>query len=141
MALSDQLTDLAGRTKRLEDAASDANEKNKAKLEQDREKLHSKVMSDAQQIQASIGNAQSATRSWWADVTTEMEHRRSDLRSKINERKAERKVERATRNADEAEAYATDLISMAAYLVDAAEYAAVDAAVARSEADALTATV
>jgi len=36
MALSDQLTDLAGRTKQLEESAAAAKEKNRTKLEQDR---------------------------------------------------------------------------------------------------------
>ena len=37
MALSDQLTDLAAPTKRLEDTAPDTEAKNRAKLEEDRE--------------------------------------------------------------------------------------------------------
>lgn len=41
MALSDQLTDLAGRTQRLKDAAAAAEARDRAMLEQEREKLHS----------------------------------------------------------------------------------------------------
>jgi hypothetical protein len=50
MALPDQLTDLGGRTKQLEDSAAAATEKNRTKLEQDREKLHSAVQKDAQSV-------------------------------------------------------------------------------------------
>jgi hypothetical protein len=64
---------------------------------------------------------------------------RAELRAKIDERHAERKVEQAQRNAADAEAYASGLVSMAAYVIDAAEYAVVDATIARSEADALVA--
>jgi hypothetical protein len=50
MALPDQLTDLAGRTKQLEDSAAAATENNRTKLEQDREKLHSAVQKDTQSV-------------------------------------------------------------------------------------------
>jgi hypothetical protein len=53
MALSDQLEDLATRTKHLEDTAKAADEKNRASLEQERERLHSNVQTEAQQLQAS----------------------------------------------------------------------------------------
>jgi len=68
-----------------------------------------------------------------------MEQRRAELRAKVEERHAERKVEQAQRNADDAEDYASGLVLMAAYVIDAAEYAVVDATIARSEADALVA--
>ena len=45
--------------------------------------------------------------------------RRSDLRSRIDERQAEK----ANRNADDAEGYAEGMVAVAAYAVDAAEYA------------------
>jgi hypothetical protein len=53
------------------------------------------------------------------------------------ERKAERDVKRAARRADEAEQDAADLIAYAAYAVEASEYAAIDAALARAHADEL----
>ena len=138
MALSDQLTDLAARTKRLEDTAADTQAKNRAKLEQDREKLHTQVTNEAKQMQKSADEARSSADAWWANVATQIEMRRADLRSKIDERRAERQVDKANRNADDAEDYAEGMVAVAAYTVDAAEYAIVDAAIARSEADSLT---
>ena len=140
MALSDQLTDLAARTKRLESTAADTRAKNRAKLEQDREKLHTQVTDEANQIQKSAGEARSSADAWWANVAAQIEMRRADLRSKIDERRAERQVDKAKRNADDAEDYAEDMTAVAAYTVDAAEYAVVDAAIARAEADSLTAS-
>src|SRR5437764_14298230 len=48
MALSDQLTDLANRTRQLEDAAATTRAKDRTKLEEQREKLQSKVKTEAQ---------------------------------------------------------------------------------------------
>jgi len=140
MALSDQLMDLAKRTKRLEDAAAAAQAQNRAKLEQDREKLHSTMSTEAQKLQSSAGEAKSQARSWWTDMTKHIEEQRAEVRGKIDQRRAERKVDQAKRNAADAEDYAADVVSVAVYVVDAAEYAVVDAAIARSEADALVAS-
>jgi hypothetical protein len=82
MALSDQLLDLASRTKQLEDAAAAARAQDHAKLEQDREKLHSTMEAEAQQLQSSASDAQSQASSWWADTTARMEQRRAELRAK-----------------------------------------------------------
>jgi hypothetical protein len=139
MALSDQLTDLAGRTKRLEDTAAAAEAQNKTKLEQEREKLHTATATEAKKLKTSADKAGSGAQTWWADTANRVEERRAELRAKIDERKAERKVDRAKRNANDAEHYASDLVSLAAYVLDATEYAIVDAAIARAEADALVA--
>ena len=139
MALSDQLTDLASRTRRLEDSAADVKAQNRAKLEQERERLHSAMQSTAQNVRSSASEARANGRSWWEDVTTRIDQRRAELRAKLEQRRAERQVERAQRNAAEAEEYAADMVSLAVYAIDEAEYAVVDAAIAQAEADALLA--
>jgi hypothetical protein len=139
MALSDQLTDLASRTKKLEDAAAAARAKNRAKLEQDREKLHSTMTSEAKSIKSSADKAGTDVSSWWAETTARMEQQRADLRAKVDQRRAERQVAKAERNAADAEDYAADMVSWAAYALDSAEYAVIDATIARSEADELAA--
>src|SRR5207248_11765798 len=85
MALSDQLTDLANRTKQLEDAAATTRAKDRTKLEEQREKLQSKVKTEAQNIQSSAGKAQADARSWWADTTARFEQRRAELRTKMDQ--------------------------------------------------------
>jgi hypothetical protein len=139
MALSDQLMDLAGRTKRLEDSAAAAQARNRAKLEEKQEKLHSTLSAEAQDLNSSTTEAGTEVRSWWADTTANIEQWRAGLEAKRAERKAERKVEKAERDAEDAEDYAASLVSYAAYAIDAAEYAVVDAAIARGDADELAA--
>jgi hypothetical protein len=48
-------------------------------------------------------------------------------------------VDKAVRNADDAEAYAMEMIQVACYCVDTAEYAVADAVIARSDAHDLIA--
>ena len=137
MALSDQLVDLASRTKHLEDTAKATDERNRARLEKDREELHANVETEAQKLQESADRTDAEARSWWADVTRRIEQRRAELRGRIEHRKAEHQLDRAKRNADDAENYASDMLSLATYVVDVAEYAVVDASIARTEADEL----
>ncbi len=139
MALSDRLTDLASRTKDLEDAAAATRAKDHAKLEHQRNQLHSKLTTEAQNIQSSADKAQAGARSWWTDTTARFEQQRNELRAKMDQQRAERKVDRAQHNADDAEAYAADMISWAEYAIDSAEYAVVDAVIARDEANDLVA--
>ena len=139
MALSDQLTDLAGRTKRLEEAARAAEARNRATLEQEREQLHPAMEKEAEDLQSSAAATRTEASSMWAETTAHIEQRRAKLRAELDQRRAERKLEKAKRNADNAEDCAAGMVSLAAYVIDAAEYAVVDAAIARGEADELAA--
>lgn len=73
MALSDQLTDLAAPTKRLEDTAPDTEAKNRAKLEEDRENLHTQVTNEAKQIQKSADDARASADAWWESLAGQIE--------------------------------------------------------------------
>jgi len=139
MALSDQLTDLAARTKKLEDAAAANRAKNRAQLKQEREERNARMEAQAQKIQSSFDKAQADAQAWWTDTTKRFEQRRAEVRTKMDQQKAERKLDRVQHNADDWEKYAADMVSWAAYAVDAAEYAVIDAAIARKEADDLAA--
>jgi hypothetical protein len=139
VALSDQLQDLADRTKRLEDTAAAAKAQNRAKLEKDREQLHTTMQSEAKKVQASGDKTKGDFQAWWAGMAANAEQQRNDMHDKIEQHKAERKVDKAVRHADDAENYAVDLIEVAAYCVDAADYAVADAVIARADADELVA--
>ena len=52
MAICDQLTDLAARTRRLEDTAAATQEQDRAELEKRRENLHSAIEADARNIKS-----------------------------------------------------------------------------------------
>jgi len=137
MALSDQLTDLANRTKQLEDSAAAAREQDRKKLEPHRDELDASMQKQAQKIKTDAQKAGVQVRSWWADTTDRIEERRAEVGAKMAKNKAEHQAKKADRDAEDAENYASNLIGLAAYVTDAAEYAVVDAAIARSEADAI----
>lgn len=137
MALSDKLTELAGRVKELEDTAAATRAKNRAKLEQQREQLNSKMKTQAQNIQSSATKAKGEARSWWTDTTVQFEEQRAKARAKMEQQKANFKSDKAEADAEDAEDYAADMIDWANYAIDSAEYAVVDAVIAREKADSL----
>ncbi len=137
MALSDQLTDLAVRTKKLEDAAAANRAKNRAQLEEDLNTLNAKMEAQSQKIQSSFDKSQADAQAWWTETTKRFEQKRAEMKAKMGEQKAEMKVDRAQHNADRMETIAADYVAWAAYAVDCAEYAVIDAAIARKEADEL----
>lgn len=137
MALSDQLTELAARTKKLEDATAANKAKSQAQLEQEQEQLNAKMYAQAQKIQSSVDKDQADAQAWWIETTKRFEQRRAEVRTKMDQHKTERKLDRAQHNADHMENIAADYVAWAAYAVDAAQYAVTDAAIARKEADEL----
>lgn len=124
MALSDRLTDLAGRTKRLEDTAAAARAKNVAKMEEQRE-----------QLRTNAAQAKGEAQAWWTETTAKIEQQRTELQTKREQRQSERAVEAQKRYADAADEFASSLTALAAYAVDAAAEATVDATIAREQAE------
>ena len=137
MPLSDQLTDLAARSKKLEDAAAANKAKSRDQLEQEQEVLNAQIQTTAERIQASFDKDQDDAEAWWTETTKKFQQRRAEVKTKIAQFKADRKVDRVQYNADYMEALAADYVEWAAYAVDCAEYAVKDAVIARKEAEEL----
>jgi len=137
MALSDQLTDLAQRTKKLEDAVTAAHEANKAKLEERRQELKASQEARSKALAAKVADAKAETRSWWLDTTAKFEQRRAELEAKHEQHMNERSVEAAERVAEQDEDNASMMIAMAAFLIDSATKAVVEAGIARERASEL----
>ena len=135
--LSEQLQDLAQRVKKMEDSASAARNKDQAELKRRLDQLHSDIEATGQRIETSAANAKEDVRSGWADIKRRIDERLTDARTKLQERKAERDINKAERRAQAAEDDAADAIAFAVYVLDQAEYAVVDAALARAAADDL----
>ena len=137
--LSEQLQDLSQRAKKIENSATALREKNQAELERRRNQLESDMKSTGQKIETSVAAAKENVRSGWADIKNRIDKQLAGARTKIEERKAERDLNRAERRAQAAEDDAADAIALAVYVLDQAEYAVVDAALARASADDLRA--
>jgi DNA repair exonuclease SbcCD ATPase subunit len=133
--LSDQLTQLADRTKQVEDTATAAKAKNRAQLETTKTSL--KASLDA--VGTKADEAKTRAQGWMGDVHDSVEKHFADRRAAGAEHKAERDLKRAERRADDAEQDAADAVALVLYALDQAEYAIVDAVLARADADDLAA--
>jgi gas vesicle protein len=128
--LSEALTDLGGRVKRVEDSAEAVREKNRAALQSRREELEAAIEESKIEMEAAATHAKDATRGWWAKTT-------SSIQADFAEWKADMKETNAEMAAEDAEDDAVVAVSLAAYCLDAAEWAVVRAELARGEADQL----
>jgi hypothetical protein len=71
----------------------------------------------------------------WNQVQTSWQEHVDSVREKLEERKAERDVKRLQSAADDAEEYAAATTDFAIAAIEEAEYATLDAVLARAEAD------
>ena len=128
--LSEALIDLAGRVKRVEDSAEAVQEKNRAALQSRREELEAAIEQSKIEMEAVATQAKNATRGWWSKTT-------SSIQADFAEWQADMKETNAERAAEDAEDDAVVAVSLAAYCLDAAEWAVVRAELARGESDQL----
>jgi hypothetical protein len=137
--LSQSLEDLAARVKALEDSAKATFEANRAKLEQRRREIDEALTNDVDEFESAVSDAEAAGRSRWSEIKASMRRPLDELRAGIEKRQSEHELHHALRAADAAEADAESAIELAAYFLNVAEYAVIDATLARMAADDLTA--
>ena len=135
--LSQSLEDLAARVKVLEDSASATLEADRGKLEQRRQEIDEAFTRDVGELESAVHDAAAAGRTWWDETKVSMKRPLDELRTRIEDRKSEHEVKRAVRVADAAEEDAAAAVELAAYFLNVAEYAVVDASLARMAADDL----
>ena len=130
MAVSDQLTKLAARAKEAEDHAAAAQSKASADLEKDVEAARTSAQAQADKLRATAEEKKGKLSVWWYDVQRSWDEH-------IESRRAEHDLERAQMNADNAEDDASFAVDYAYGAIEEAEYAVLDAALARKHADEL----
>jgi hypothetical protein len=137
-ALSDQLTDLAARSKKTEDVVAAAKEKNRAKLDSQRDKLKTSIADGNAKARERAASAHDKTQQWWNDTRSSVDQRFATKRAEADERRTEKDIKKAEHHAEQAEQDAADAIDWALYVLDQAEYAVIDAVIASADADDLT---
>jgi hypothetical protein len=137
--MSEALMELAARVKKLEDLAAATGERNREKLEARRQEIEATFDREAKKVQAVATEAGTKAQRWWADTKGSVDRLIEAMRADFGELKAEIEADKAQLVAEEAEADAAASIEIAIYWVEVAEYAAVQAALARAEADSLVA--
>jgi Cu/Ag efflux pump CusA len=137
MALSDQLTTLAARTKLLEDRAAAAKSKAKLDLEQDVKRARESAQAQADGLRQNVEANRGRISGWWDNLQRSWNEHLTAVRQDIGEKRAAQDLKKAQRIADQAEADAEFALEFAYGAVEEAEYAVLDATLARMEADEL----
>jgi hypothetical protein len=141
MALSDQLSNLAARTKELEDRAAAARQKAQVDLEHDVQAARDASNANAEALGKSLDDSEAEISAWWTDTSRSWDEHLSRVREHVDTKKKQHDLKAAQRDADEATAYASYLIDYTVAAVDEAEYAVLDATLAQMQADELAAEV
>ena len=137
MALSDQLSKLSARTKKLEDRAAVAHDKARDDLQKDVAAARDASEANAEALQQSVDASVAEISAWWIDVSRAWDEQVAKMRQKLDRKKAEHDLGTAKRDAEEAYAYASYVIDYCYAAVEEAEYAVLDATLARMEYETL----
>ena len=147
MAVSDQLTKLADELRKLsaraqeaETRAGSARDKAKADLEQDVDSARASTQAHADELRAKAEERKGSISAWWTNVQKSWDDHVAEVRGHLETKKEQHDVRVAQRRAETADADAEFAIDFAYSAVVEAEYAVLDAVLARKEADELAAT-
>jgi hypothetical protein len=139
MTASGELTKLAARAKEAEQRAAAARDKARTDLEQDVERARASAQEQAEKLRQSADAGKDKISVWWHDLQRSWNEHLATIRDDIDHRRAEHDVDKAQRRAENAEDDALFAIDYAYAAIEEAEYATLDAALARIEADELVA--
>jgi Skp family chaperone for outer membrane proteins len=140
LKLADEVTKLASRAAEAETRAAEARDKTKADLEHDIAATRASAQTQADKLRAIADEAQGNVSAGWTDLQRSWDEHFTDFRKQVETKKTELDVHVAERRAETAEADARFAVDFAYSAVVEAEYAVLDAALARMEADELTAS-
>jgi hypothetical protein len=138
--LADELTKLAARAQESETHAASERDKAKADLEQEVDSARASAQVRADELRTKAEERKGSISAWWADVQRSWDEHVAEIRSHVEVKKEQLDAHVAQRRAETAEADAEFSIDFAYSAVVEAEYAVLDAALARKEADELAAT-
>jgi hypothetical protein len=137
--LSDQLSELSDRSKKTETSVSAALTKNRKDLERRRASLTSAINAGNKKVENQVSSTERKIQAQWSDTRSSPDDQFDMIRDHPDKRHNDKGVKKAKHHADVAEQHAADAISLVFYILDRAEYAIVDAALARADADELVA--
>ena len=135
-SLSEALTDLARRVKRIEDSAAAVRERNDAALQIRCKHLEASIDRQVKEAKHSADEARGAV-STWSEIKASLEHQVAAMRADYGDWHAhlvQRNPDKAARDAEQDAAAA---ITLASYRLDAAEWAVVRAELVRAGGDTL----
>jgi hypothetical protein len=137
MALSDQLARLADRAKQAETRATAAKNKARSDLETDVSAARASASAQADKLRETAETGEGKVSAWWSGVQKAWSDHVDAVRADIDDRKEQHDRAEARRAADDSEDDAQYAIDYAYAAVEEAEYAVLNAELARMESDQL----
>jgi hypothetical protein len=141
MDFSDQLDKLQQRAAEAKQAAQAAASESREQLRQRIDQARVDVDLAEKDVRQQVGEAAASARGTWAQMKADAAAKLDDFEAKMDRRADQRDVKLAVRQADGAEADAADAIEFAAWTVDHARLAVLDAIDARAYADELASAI
>ncbi len=138
MALSDDLTKLAARTKEAETRTAAARDQARADLEREVSSARASGDAQAEKLRQAAEEGDERITGFGSDLQISWNKHIAKVREDLENRKAEHDVHKAQKRAERAEDYASFEIELAYSAVVEAEYAALDAVLARMDAEQLS---
>jgi recombination DNA repair RAD52 pathway protein len=135
--LAEQVTRLAARAKETEDRTATVEATAKEDLEAERATARASAEKQAKKLRESTDAHKDELSAWWSDQQRSWNELVAKIRGDIETKRAEHDKDRAERRAAHAANDAVFAIEFAYGAVIEAEYAVLDAALARTEADDL----
>ncbi len=137
MAVSDELGRLSMRAKEAEDRTTAARSQVKADLATTVKSAHKSAQEAADKLKAAADADKARIASGWGDVQVAWSAHLAKVHEKAEDRREKHDLKKAQRVAEDAEAEAMDAIGYAYAAIEEAESAALDAILARRDADEL----
>ena len=131
MALSDRLSNLATRTKQLEERAAAAKSKAKGDLEQDVKNARESAQAQGDTLRKSAEASKGQISAWWDNLQRSWTDHLAAIRKNVDEKRASHDQKTAQRAAERADNDAAFAIDYAYAAVEQAECAVLDADLAR----------
>jgi hypothetical protein len=139
MTMSEQLSRLTARTKELEERAAAGRTKALSELEDDVQAARDESRAKAAALRESVDNSAAEVSAWWTDMGQAWDKHVTRMREHLDTQKAAHDLKAAERDVEEANAYASCLIDYTYAAVEEAEYAVLDATLAKLQYDQLAA--
>ena len=139
MTLSDELTKLAARAKEAETRTAAAHDEAQADLERQVASARASAQAQAEKLRQGAEEGKAEASGWWTDVQKSWNAQVAKVREDVESKKEEHNVHVSRARADDAEGYAAFAVDLAYSAVAEADYASLDAVLARKEADEMAA--
>lgn len=139
VSASEQLDKLADRVRQSEENIEHAKGEGQAELKDRVQRARESSETHAAELKSGAGGAKAKASKWWTDVQDDWTKHIDKIRKDVDSRKEEHDVKRAEHRAEHREDDAEAAVAFAYAAFEEAEYAVLDAILAREEADELAA--